>query len=768
MTVLELYQALNDANTVSDVEDALDRFNGAHAREVRWMPVGNKENNRGVIEVSADPGRSVIERATNGIDAVLEAEHILHDGIPVCRTPKEAATAWLGVPVGGLSEMTPTQRRALGQRVSIKMTEGDGKSLRTVEVRDLGVGLTPEQMPGTILSLNESNKMQKHYLAGAYGQGGSSTFASSKYTFIASRYDNRPTIGFTVVFYEDLPAEQFKTGRYVYLTLDGSILKAEVPLKDFPTGTTAKHFGYDLTNYTGSLGPASVYGLLNQILFDPVMPVWFDNRVHDYRRVIKGTRNALNGAVDEGDAEGRGPTLSHNVRMFYTTIGEFGQIGIEYWVLEPPNTKNKKPSASYINPAKPIILTLNGQNQAEMSHVLVRKDAELPYLTQRLICHVDCNSLTPTAKRELFVSNREDARRGIVYNLIQQEVIKALKSDDELTRLNSEARDTGRREEDQTVLEQTRKEVARLLRLQGVPVGLEGLGGQTTEGPGTGTDKPPRPDTPTEPRPKPRPIELHEPPTFIRIMWKEDGDITFHPQQRRYIRIETDAYSQYHNPNNPSASRINIFAINNGVAFRGSTPLEGGRMRGIFEGTATANVGDTGTIRVELTRPGMPMLFDERPFRVVEPPPIQEKKQRVTLPPFHPIPVDGPDDLRWTSLGWPDNPNMVASSAEMEDGVLNIYYSTVFPRYVEQRAVFERRGDLAIAESFTKRYEIWLAVHSLIYYQDQQQEELQGQTREEEEEIFEERERQERCRIATLAALFAAREIQQGLPSSDD
>ena len=34
-------------------------------------------------------------------------------------------------------------------------------------------------MKDTILSLNESNKIQKHYLAGTYGQGGSSTFAFS-------------------------------------------------------------------------------------------------------------------------------------------------------------------------------------------------------------------------------------------------------------------------------------------------------------------------------------------------------------------------------------------------------------------------------------------------------------------------------------------------------------------------------------------------------------------------------------------------------------
>jgi len=760
MTPTALCQAIQAANTVAEVEAAIESFEAEYHGKFRWIPVGDRENNSGTIAVSADPGRSIVERLTNAIDAVLEAEYLKHDGIPVCKSPKEAASAWLNIPENGLSEVSPRQRQELANRVVIKVLPGEGKESRIVEVHDLGIGLTPEQMPDTILSLNESNKVSKHHLAGAYGQGGSSTFAASKYTLIASRFEGHAIVGFTVVRYEDLPPDLFKIGQYVYVSLDSGVLQAEPPLEDFPTGTLVKHFGYDLSNYADSLGPKSVYGLLNQILFDPVMPIWFDNRVHNYRRVIKGTRNALNGAVDEGDAERRGPTLAHNVRLFYTTLGEFGRIGIEYWVLESTE-KNNKPSRSYINPSKPIILTLNGQNQAEMSQLLVRKNAELPFLTQRLICHVDCNSLTPTAKRALFVSNREDARRGVVYDLIQQEVVKVLKSDDELLRLNNEARDIGRHEQDEEAVQQTRKEVARLLRLQGMDVG-PGFGETTTgagAGAGTKTPTPPRPPRP--PRP-PKLIELHEPPTYIRIMWDEDEDVTFYPQQRRYIRIETDAHSKYHNPNDPAASRINLIAYSGGVVLRGSTPLEGGRMRAIFEGVASANVGDAGTIRVELTRPGQPMLSDERGVRIVETPPVRQTEQRVTLPPFEIYGVEGPNDSRWAQLGWPENSNVVASSADMIDGILNIYYSKAFPKFAEQRATFERK-DTSLAESFTKRYEIWLAVHSLILLQDQQEASaLAKKTHqgEEDTEADDIREREERCRIATLAALFAAREVQ--------
>jgi hypothetical protein len=754
MTTKDLFDALLAAEDEDKASAAVAVFEQAHSYAVRWVAVG-RENNRGTIEASSDPGRSLVERLTNGIDAVLEAEHDGHKGMPVCGSPREAAVAWLGVPETGLSEMSQGERRRLAQRVSIKIQPGGGRERRLVEIRDAGVGLTAEQMPRTILSLSESNKVQKLYLAGAYGQGGSSTFAVSKATLIASRYGASPTVGFTVVRFLDLPPDQYKIGHYVYLTLDDKVLETEVPAEAFTTGTVVKAFGYDLTSYPSPLGPNSVYGLLNQTLFDPVMPVWLDDGVQKYRRVIKGSRNALNGAVDEGD-EGRGPRLSHNVRLFYVALGEFGRIGIEYWVLEQPTKENKRPTAAFVNPNKPIVLTLHGQSHAELPVALIRKNAELPFLAQRLACHIDCNFMSPTAKRSLFVSNREDARRGMVYDLIQQELVKVLRSDDELVRLNKEAKEQGFRERDENALRRMRSEVARLLRLQGVEV-AEGMGGQVTEGEG---DTPQRPIRPHPPRPPLQPIELHEPPTFIRLVWDPEAAITFYPQQRRYIRIETDANSTYHNPNKPEASRINIIAAGVGITICGSTPLQGGRMRAIFEGATDAKAGVEGEIRVELTRTGLPTLADERPFRIVAPPPEKPKPRRLALPPFEVRPVNGPEDTRWTALAWPENAAQVASSAQMEEGILVIYYSTVFPKYANQRATFEQR-DAALAVSFTSRYEIWLAVHSLLHYQDQQaaSEQLK-QLAEDSPEAVEEQERLERHRIATLASMFAAREVQ--------
>jgi hypothetical protein len=103
-----------------------------------------------------------------------------------------------------------------------------------------------------------------------------------------------------------------------------------------------------------------------------------------------------------------------------------------------------------VDDAKPIILSHNGQSHDELSGRLIKKDADLPFLqTQgRFILHVNCDRLTATAKRQLFSSTREHSREGFIKSMIQEEIINLLKSDDELKRLNEEAREQSLKEKD--------------------------------------------------------------------------------------------------------------------------------------------------------------------------------------------------------------------------------------------------------------------------------------------------------------------------------
>jgi hypothetical protein len=442
-------------------------------------------------------------------------------------------------------------------------------------------------------------------------------------------------------------------------------------------------------------------------------------------------------------------------------------VGIEYWVLQQPTKETKHPSAAFVNPTKPIVLTLNGQNQGEFSQLLIRKDAELPFLAQRLIAHVDCDCLSATSKRHLFVSNREAQRDVKVRAMIQQELVKVFRSDDVLKRLNDEARQHGMRQQDENAMKYMRSEVARLLRLQGVDLGSP-VGGDPSGSGGNET----RPAQGSRSHPSLQPIELHEPPTYIRFVGDEELETTFYSEQRRYVRIETDANCTYHDPNDAHRSNINII-VGDDLALRGSTALKDGRMRAIIECLGSSQVGQTGTMRVELKRPGLPVLVDERTYRIVRAPDVKPAGRQVSIPQYKLVRIEGPDDQGWTQLSWPDNVNSIASQAQMEDGILVVYYSAAFPKYAHQLSSFESRH-VDDGVSFTSRYEIWLVVHSLLKYQDEQlaassrsrlgSAEGDLEQRENESEYDELKEREERCRIAIISSMFAAREVQLNVP----
>jgi len=751
MEIAQLLKAILEETTTAGLTRLLESFQKAHPDAIRWTPLG-RGNNRGTIEAAKDPGRSLIERVTNAIDAVIEREYAVHHGVPTCRSPREAAVAWMGIPPNGLQDLSPQQRRVVANNAVVTIHEGDSKHRRAVDIRDSGVGLVADEMPSTILSLNEDYKLQKFYLAGAYGQGGSSTFTVSSYTLIASRSHGTPRAGvaFTLVRYEDLPADLFKHGRYVYLMLGSHIPIADLPESLFPSGALIRHYGYDLSAYPSPLGPNSIYGLMQQTLFDPVFPVWLEDKVHNYRRVIKGSRSALNGAVDPGDEAGRGPELAHAMPLFHVLMADYGRLGVEYWVLAAATKDNKRPSAAFVDPNRPVILTVHGQSHGELPASIIKKDADLYFLGTRLIIHLDCNALTPQAKRNLFVANREEIRSGEVLKAIQDEIIRVLRTDDELARLNEEAKNQGIRQRDEQAEAQIRQEVARILRSFGPGLLLPVAGSGRREA----GEAPARL---ARPRPVPRPtitIEIQDPPTFLEIL--AEGPIKFYPGQRRYVRVRTDAPARYHNPVNPEQSRFNLI-LPLFLHCAGSTALKDGRIRFIIEADPSSPVGQTGEIQLQLTRTGLQPLAATAECQVVEAPEPPSTGRQVPTPDFRILPVSGPEDEQWVTLQWPEEIEALASSAWFDQGRLEIRYSEVFPAFAQPYGRFLQR-EVTLAESFRAKYEIWVAVHSLLLHEEKQSKK-ETSSEESSDQAKEVAEQQERCRLAQLASMFAVREI---------
>ena len=155
--------ALLAAQDVQGLEAAIEQFRASNPG-ISEKPVGRRANNRGAIEVATDQARSMIERVTNAQDALLELEHQAHNGMPECRSPRDAASAWLQVPANkGLAGLSNNERQQLAQRIVVRLEVGEKvPHSRLVSVFDDGIGIEPERMEETILSLNESNKISKH------------------------------------------------------------------------------------------------------------------------------------------------------------------------------------------------------------------------------------------------------------------------------------------------------------------------------------------------------------------------------------------------------------------------------------------------------------------------------------------------------------------------------------------------------------------------------------------------------------------------------
>ncbi len=242
-------------------------------------------------------------------------------------------------------------------------------------------------------------------------------------------------------------------------------------------------------------------------------------------------------------------------------------------------------------------------------------------------------------------------------------------------------------------------------------------------------------------------------------------EIPFYAGQRRYLRVETDANSDYHDADDPSNSRINI-AVGDELKVFGTTPLKGGRMRIGLECNEGVVLNAAGSVRIELYRKGLPALSDERVYAIVEPPEPREQGRKSTFPDFKVIPVPGPESEDWEFIcedADDTNISRHASKSMMNEGRLYIYYSEAFPRFATERRRFEMQNE-ALANSFTARYEMWIAVHSLLMYQELEQSDLGDVS----EEAMEEMTRQERCRHAVIAAMVASQEVKTGSAAEED
>ncbi|PZO61865.1 MAG: hypothetical protein DI498_15475, partial [Paracoccus denitrificans] len=171
-----LFRALLAAPTEDSVEKILKDRSLLDDPD-HWTPYGDNESFYGVVEnQQAHPVPALVEKVTNGIDAILEKK-VLEDGID---PRSEAAPRSVGE---ALDRYFPDHRdwdlrHTRRDRARDLQIVASGPKLDTsLLVYDDGVGQAPEDFPRTFLSLLRGNKNEVHFVQGKYNMGGAGAIA---------------------------------------------------------------------------------------------------------------------------------------------------------------------------------------------------------------------------------------------------------------------------------------------------------------------------------------------------------------------------------------------------------------------------------------------------------------------------------------------------------------------------------------------------------------------------------------------------------------
>jgi hypothetical protein len=260
---------------------------------LHWLPVGLDRGNGGRIKLAGEPMNPIAERTVNGMEALIElarlAELLKNPAAIMPANPREAVLRYFGLPrLDAIERMDEEERRVMREhvnevrrRLSIHLDHDSKSGEFAITIRDGGMGQTPARMHQTLLSLGQSDKPDKPYLIGVFGQGGSSAFSASEYSIVVTR--RAPELlkpgedggaGWSIVRAIQPKGRRDLYYAYLAITEEGAVPSVDAAMAEragFSHGTHFCHIDYD---FGGSQSAVTrlLYQALNHVLFNPVLP----------------------------------------------------------------------------------------------------------------------------------------------------------------------------------------------------------------------------------------------------------------------------------------------------------------------------------------------------------------------------------------------------------------------------------------------------------------------------------------------------------------
>jgi len=423
-----LFWTLYRCPVEADVQTVLKNA-GLLNSPTNWKPYGGNENNYGVVEnQQASPIPALVEKITNGIDAILE-RRCLEEGIE----PK-SPEAPKSVPEG-VAQFFPDHKNwdltaHRKQQSEMLQIVADGPRLETsLVIFDEGIGQAPEDFENTFLSLLRGNKNEIHFVQGKYNMGGAGAVAfcgKHRYQLIASkRFDNNSEFGFTLVRRHPLTASEEVTRKntwYEYLVIDGRIPSFNIDEIDlglanrrFQTGSVIKLYSYDLPSGSRSVISRDLNQSLNEYLFRPALPILTVDTKERYPddRNLERDLFGLQRRLEEDDSKYVQTYFSDEINDT-----EIGVLKVTSYVFnaraEGRSSKDTRNTIQreFFKNNMAVIFSMNGQVHGHLTSEFVTRSLKFPLLKDHLLIHVDCTGIKTSVRNELFMASRDRLKGG--------------------------------------------------------------------------------------------------------------------------------------------------------------------------------------------------------------------------------------------------------------------------------------------------------------------------------------------------------------------
>ena len=370
--------------------------------------------------------------------------------------------------LGHVADWSPKHRREVSDRITLAAT--GSRQTPSFTVVDSGEGQTPGSMPNTLLSLDQKNKIDIHFVQGKFNMGGTGALrfcGKNNLQLVISR--RNPSIqpvgtvdglshdwGFSVVRRENpTGAKRVSTYRYLAPEAGGVLHFSSDTLPLFPQGndayvrdtswgTAIKLYEYKLPGKSHILRRDGLLYRLDILLPGIALPV----RLHECRD-FGGHRGSFDTTLS-----GLGVRLSDdrsdNLEPGFPTSSTFAISG-QRMTAEVYAFRREKADSYRKNEG--VVFTVNGQTHGHLSKAFFsRKSVGMNRLGDSLLVIVDCSGISGRHREDLFMNSRDRMEQGEFLRAIERELESILKDN----RLLRDLREHRRREDVEAKLQDSK------------------------------------------------------------------------------------------------------------------------------------------------------------------------------------------------------------------------------------------------------------------------------------------------------------------------